>query len=96
MLRYNDPDHTVSSWLNELFAYGPFTAVFNVSGQPAMSLPLGHSTENLPIGVQLVAGYGNEDLLIRIASRLEDAAPWKDRTPPGFIGRRKRPSTAAA
>jgi Asp-tRNA(Asn)/Glu-tRNA(Gln) amidotransferase A subunit family amidase len=43
------------SWLQSIFAYGPFTVVFNISGQPALSLPLGQSKHGLPIGVQFVA-----------------------------------------
>ena len=60
-----------------LFDYGPFTAVFNISGNPAISLPLGQSSSGLPIGVQLIAAYGREDLLIQIAAHLEQAMPWK-------------------
>jgi amidase len=75
-LRYDDPGHTITTWLESLFAYGPFTVVFNVTGQPAVSLPLGRSEGGLPIGVQLVAGYGREDLLLRLAARLEEAMPW--------------------
>ena len=60
--------------------------MFNVSGQPAISLPLGHSASGLPIGVQLVAPYGREDLLFRIAAHLEQAMPWKDRIPLIFVG----------
>jgi amidase len=59
----------------------PFTTHFNVSGQPAISLPLHVSASGLPVGVQLVAGYGREDLLIRIASQIEQAAPWSGRRP---------------
>jgi amidase len=59
-----------------------FTGQFNVTGQPAASLPLHVSAEGLPIGVQLVADYGREDLLIRVASQLEEAAPWGGRLPP--------------
>lgn len=59
-----------------------FTAQFNVSGQPAASLPLHVSDEGLPIGVQLVADYGREDLLIRIAGQLEEASGWLSCHPP--------------
>ena len=55
---------------------------FDVTGQPAISLPLGMSTDGLPVGVQLVADYGREDTLIRVASRLEEASPWEGRIPP--------------
>jgi amidase len=55
---------------------------FDVTGEPALSLPLGTSPDGLPIGVQLVAPVGREDLLIRLGSALEVAAPWADRRPP--------------
>ncbi|MGP0071663.1 MAG: amidase [Bryobacteraceae bacterium] len=60
----------------------PYTAFFNMSGQPAISLPLHWSEENLPVGVQLGAAYAREDVLIRLASQLEQAKPWSGRTPP--------------
>jgi amidase len=63
-----------------------FTAGFNATGQPAISLPLHTSVEGLPVGVQLVAAYGREDVLLRVASQLEQAAPWAERTPPVFAG----------
>ena len=59
-----------------------FTAQFNVTGQPAISLPLYWTAEGLPIGVQLVAGFGREDVLVRIAAQLEAAQPWASRRPP--------------
>jgi amidase len=90
MLQYDNPAHTTKSWLESLFAYGPFTVVFNISGQPAISLPLAQSQSGLPIGVQIVAPYGREDLLFQIAAQLEQAMPWKDRTPAWFGGRSPR------
>ncbi|ABW13624.1 Asp-tRNAAsn/Glu-tRNAGln amidotransferase A subunit and related amidase-like protein [Parafrankia sp. EAN1pec] len=57
-LDYDEDGHTVEGWLRTLFDHGPFTAVFNIAGQPAISLPLGESADGLPIGVQLVAAHG--------------------------------------
>ncbi len=53
-----------------------FTVPFDVTGEPAISLPLGRSSSGLPLGSQLVAPYGREDLLLRVAAQLETAAPW--------------------
>jgi amidase len=65
---------------------GAFTALFNITGQPAISVPLHWTEEGVPVGVQLVAPFGREDLCLRIAAQLERAAPWADRTPPIFAG----------
>jgi len=60
----------------------PYTPQFNMTGQPAISLPLHWTPGGLPVGVQLAAAYGREDILIRVASQLEQAAPWSGRRPP--------------
>jgi amidase len=56
--------------------FAAFTPPFNMSGQPAISLPLHRNAEGLPIGVQLAAAYGREDVLIRVAAQLESAQRW--------------------
>jgi amidase len=61
-----------------------FTALANAIGVPAISLPLAWSEDRLPIGVQLIAPLGREDLLLRVASQLERAHPWADRFPETF------------
>ena len=68
------PLMTAGAWVS-------FTSQFNISGQPAISLPLYRNADGLPIGMQLVAAYGREDVLIRVASQLEQAAPWAHLTP---------------
>jgi amidase len=55
--------------------------LFNLTGQPAISLPLGVSAADLPIGVQIVARFGREELLLRLAGVLEEALPWRARQP---------------
>jgi amidase len=67
--------------------YTAFTRPFNITGQPAVSLPLSWNSAGLPIGVQLVAAYGREDLLISVAAQAEQARPWASRKPPGQAGR---------
>jgi amidase len=62
--------------------YIAFTGPFNITGQPAISLPLSWNAAGLPVGTQLVAAYGREDLLINVAAQAEQARPWADRKPP--------------
>jgi amidase len=60
----------------------PFPAPFNFTGQPSISLPLGQSSDGLPIGMMFSARYADEATLIRLAAQLEQVKPWKDRRPP--------------
>ncbi|MBA4323681.1 MAG: amidase, partial [Rhodobacter sp.] len=65
-----------------IFAYSPFCAVFNASGQPAASLPLGWSSEGLPIGVHLAAAFGEDELLVSLCAEIERAVPWAAKRSP--------------
>lgn len=67
---------------NGIFAYSPFCAVFNASGQPAASLPLGWSSSGLPIGVHLAAAFGQDELLIALSAEVERASPWAGKRAP--------------
>ncbi len=66
------------------FDYMPFTALFNVTGQPAMSVPLHWNAAGLPIGMQFVGRLGDDATLFRLAGQLERARPWFARTAPGY------------
>ncbi len=76
----NDPANPMSAMVRS-GQFVPFTPPFNTSGQPAISVPLQWTDGGLPIGVQLVAAYGREDVLIQVASQLEVAQPWAQRVP---------------
>jgi Asp-tRNA(Asn)/Glu-tRNA(Gln) amidotransferase A subunit family amidase len=62
--------------------FSPFTGLFNISGQPSMSLPLHWTPDGLPVGVMCSAAFGREDRLFQLARQLEEARPWFQRTPP--------------
>jgi amidase len=67
--------------LARLAPHMAFTEPFSVTGQPAISLPLGWTDSGVPLGIQLVAEIGREDLLLRVAAQLERAQPWAGRRP---------------
>ena len=69
-------------YAERLFAFMPNTQAFNVTGQPAMTVPLAMSGDGLPIGLQFTARMGEEGLLYRLAGQLEQASPWRGRRPP--------------
>jgi Asp-tRNA(Asn)/Glu-tRNA(Gln) amidotransferase A subunit family amidase len=71
----------VDEYWRRVFAFSPFTVWFNITGQPAIVLPLGQSDQGLPLSVQFVAPYADEATLFRLASQLEAAQPWFDRKP---------------
>jgi amidase len=66
--------------------YVPFTPICNITGQPAMSVPLYWNTQGLPIGSHFIGRYGDEATLFRLAAQLEQARPWSNRRPPVWAG----------
>ena len=70
----------MTAWM-EQWQWIPFTPLWNDLGNPAVSLPLHQDEGGLPIGVQLVAPHGREDLLLQVAAQLEEAHPWHHRHP---------------
>src|SRR5262249_53719813 len=61
--------------------FTPFTAIVNVTGQPAIALPLYHGEDGLPTAVQLIGPPAREEVLLSLAAQLEAALPWADRAP---------------
>jgi Asp-tRNA(Asn)/Glu-tRNA(Gln) amidotransferase A subunit family amidase len=72
----------VDEYWRRVFTFSPFTVWFNITGQPAIMLPLGQSASGLPLAIQLAGRYGDEATLFRLAGQLEAARPWIDRKPP--------------
>jgi len=76
-----EPARAVREWVDRTFALCSFTSLYNVTGTPAISLPLGWSEEGLPIGVQFATRMGDEATLFRLAAQLEELMPWSQRRP---------------
>jgi amidase len=68
-------------YMKNLYSFFGFTNLFNATGQPSMSVPLYWTEDDLPIGLQFSARFGDEALLLRLAAQLEEAHPWKNRGP---------------
>jgi amidase len=78
---FQEPDGDPAQDFERQKQFTPYTAIYNTTGQPAISLPLYQSTEGLPIGVMLVGRPGGEAALLSLAAQLEAAQPWHDRRP---------------
>ena len=72
---------TVDQIATDSLRYVPFTQLANLTGTPAMSVPLHWTADGLPLGVQFVAPFGQEDVLLQLAAQLEQARPWFGRVP---------------
>ena len=72
----------VQNWRKEATEFGPYTALYNVTGQPSMSVPLYWTPDGLPVGVMFSARFGEDATLFRLAAQLEKAQPWAGRRPP--------------
>jgi Asp-tRNA(Asn)/Glu-tRNA(Gln) amidotransferase A subunit family amidase len=73
---------SAKSYADATIPFSCFTALYNVTGQPAMTVPLHWSSDGLPIGVHFAARLGEEELLFSLAAQLEQARPWFAKLPP--------------
>ncbi|MBX9979455.1 MAG: amidase, partial [Mycobacterium gordonae] len=79
LLRYTK---IVDELVDKNLGWVPYTQLANLTGRPAISVPLHWTSDSLPLGVQFVAPLGGESLLISLAAQLEQAAPWSERIAP--------------
>ncbi|MFK2826395.1 amidase [Bacillus sp. B190/17] len=80
-LDMNAPGSDMQTFGKRIFNYFPFTRLFNTTGQPAVSLPLGWSRSGLPIGMQFAGCFADESTLFKLAGQLEQACPWNEKLP---------------
>ena len=76
------PDASMEVYGEASIRCSVFTVVHNLSGQPAMSIPLHWNDDGLPVGMMFAAAPGDESTLFRLAGQLEEAQPWSGRVPP--------------
>ena len=82
MARLGLMEGTIAQLSRQNLSYAPFTQLANLTGTPAMSVPLHWTAEGLPMGVQFIAKFGGEPQLLQLASQLERSTPWIHRQPP--------------
>lgn len=87
VLNANDPEKDLKRWGEHVFTHIPFTSLFNTTGQPAISLPLGWSADGLPIGMQFAGRFADEATLLQLAAQLEEARPWIQRRPTEHVAK---------
>ncbi len=78
---YSSDVTDVDVWLDRLTEFIPFTWIFNLTGQPGMSVPTAVSPDGLPVGTHFAARYGEEDMLFALAGQIERARPWRSSRP---------------
>jgi amidase len=79
---FDAPESNPMQAWERVVEFSPFTAIFNATGQPAMSVPLYWNVDNLPVGTHFAGRFGDEATLFRLAAQLEYARPWATRRPP--------------
>ena len=73
--------NNIETWMDTAWRFAPYPEIFNITGQPAMSVPLFQSTSGLPIGIHLAGKVGHDLTLLKLARQLEIALPWRKRRP---------------